>query len=81
MSGTKRGLRGGAWLYLDIGLASSGRNLFDYDPSVETFAIGFRVASADASAVPEPGSMIAVSCFLASGLTLRKRSSSYLGKS
>jgi sulfatase modifying factor 1 len=69
MSGTSRGLRGGCWIYsdfYDLGPASSAS--FNFDPSVENFYAGFRVA-----AVPEPSCMVL--SLLASGMlaTRRKR--------
>ncbi len=64
LSGSSRGLRGGAWDVAGDVMNSSFRN--HYDPSTEFGALGFRVAS-----VPEP------SCWaltmLASGLLLTRR--------
>ncbi len=52
ISGSFRGLRGGAWDFADSpdALASSIRD--SGDPAIESYGIGFRVAS-----VPEPGSI------------------------
>ena len=65
ISGSSRGLRGGAWYSLDLYLASSDRS--NYDPSVENYGdIGFRLAS-----VPEPSSLVL--SVLASGVVLLRR--------
>jgi formylglycine-generating enzyme required for sulfatase activity len=66
VSGTQRGLRGGAWDYGDYAMVSSFRNYFG--PSVPGYLFGFRVAS-----VPEPSSVVLT--LLASGVlaTRRKR--------
>jgi sulfatase modifying factor 1 len=64
ISGSSRGLRGGAWFYLEGGLRSSYR--YFNGPSSENFVLGFRVAS-----VPEPTSFVLT--MLASGLMLVRR--------
>ncbi|MEI6606084.1 MAG: SUMF1/EgtB/PvdO family nonheme iron enzyme, partial [Verrucomicrobiota bacterium] len=51
-SGSSRGLRGGSWDSVDYYLASSFRS--DSDPSDEGNLVGFRVASSELAAVPEP---------------------------
>ena len=53
VSGSSRGLRGGSWRSSVIGLRSSVRDFFD--PAVENFFVGFRVAS-----VPEPSTAVLV---------------------
>ncbi len=63
ISGSSRGLRGGAWGNGVLGLRSSSR--FD-GPTGESFSIGFRVA-----AVPEPTSMVL--SMLAGGMMLIRR--------
>ncbi|MBJ7285680.1 MAG: PEP-CTERM sorting domain-containing protein, partial [Akkermansiaceae bacterium] len=66
ISGSSRGLRGGAWGNGVLGLRSSSR--FDGlgGPTGESFSIGFRVA-----AVPEPTSMVL--SMLAGGMMLIRR--------
>ena len=66
IAGSSRGLRGGSWLNLGDAnsLASSDRTFFD--PSVENFDFGFRLAS-----VPEPSSLVL--SVLASGVVLLRR--------
>jgi formylglycine-generating enzyme required for sulfatase activity len=64
ISGSSRGLRGGAWDGYGSDLASSYRNYFD--PSDESFFVGFRVAS-----VPEPTSLVLT--MLAGGVMLARR--------
>ena len=59
-----RGLRGGSWGNLEIGLRSSFRT--GLDPSDESNAVGFRVAS-----VPEPTSLLLT--MLAGGVMLARR--------
>jgi formylglycine-generating enzyme required for sulfatase activity len=71
LSGSSRGLRGGAWLNNDNNLASSYR-LYD-DPSLEDTYIGFRVASSELAAVPEPTSLLSTLALVSSGLLLRRR--------
>ena len=71
VSGSWRGLRGGAWNYGGYGLASSGR-YFD-DPSLESYDLGFRVASSELAAVPEPTSLLSTLALVSSGLLLRRR--------
>ena len=68
ISGSSRGLRGGAWDYSfdDGGLRSSFRDRYGYDPSNEFSSVGFRVAS-----VPEPTSMVL--SVLAGGMMLIRR--------
>jgi len=64
ISGSSRGLRGGAWYNYDYDLASSNRN--NLDPSYESNYIGFRVAS-----VPEPTSVFLA--IFGSGVMLTRR--------
>ena len=66
ISGSSRGLRGGAWYDDDYYLRSSGRYDFDGDPTFEYGDIGFRVAS-----VPEPTSILL--SMLAGGMMLIRR--------
>jgi formylglycine-generating enzyme required for sulfatase activity len=63
-----RGLRGGAFDYLDSTLQSSTRNI-GYNPSYELNDIGFRVSQA----VPEPSSIMILAFGLASLLGIRRR--------
>ncbi|MCX6867364.1 MAG: SUMF1/EgtB/PvdO family nonheme iron enzyme [Verrucomicrobia bacterium] len=66
ISGSRRGLRGGAWSNLgDSDLASSGRD--GNAPSLEGNGVGFRVAS-----VPEPSALVLTMLFSA-GLVCRRR--------
>ncbi|MBJ7286141.1 MAG: PEP-CTERM sorting domain-containing protein, partial [Akkermansiaceae bacterium] len=65
ISGSLRGLRGGAWNGSDYFLRSSVRFNFG-DPSGEDFLVGFRVA-----AVPEPTSILL--SMLAGGMMLIRR--------
>ena len=51
--GSSRGLRGGSWGFFDNVLQSSIRD--DNDPSLESYDVGFRVAS-----VPEPSTAVLV---------------------
>ncbi len=64
--GSKRGLRGGAWVYSVATLRFSSR--FSHDPTYENYDIGFRVASV---AVPEPTSLILT--VIAGGMMLIRR--------
>jgi len=64
ISGSMRGLRGGAWASDDLGLRSSDRSR--YGPANEDRFIGFRVAS-----VPEPTSILL--SMLAGGMMLIRR--------
>jgi formylglycine-generating enzyme required for sulfatase activity len=68
-----RGLRGGSWNYGGgvLDLASSLR--VDYDPSNESYDIGFRVASSELAAVPEPTTLLSTLALVSSGLLLRRR--------
>ena len=66
-----RGLRGGSWNYDGINLASSSRD--SAGPSFEFWGLGFRVASSDYAAVPEPRSMFLGLALLTSGLLRRIR--------
>ncbi len=72
-SGSSRGLRGGSWSHSDgvYGPASSNRDYID--PSGEGFNIGFRVASSELAAVPEPTSLLSTLALISSGLLLRRR--------
>ncbi len=65
ISGSSRGLRGGAWLGSGDGLRSSGR-LNDV-PTNENYNIGFRVAS-----VPEPTSIL-LSMFAGGMMLIRRK--------
>jgi hypothetical protein len=71
MSGSSRGLRGGSWFNIDYNLASSYR--VDIDPSIEYYDVGFRVASSELAAVPEPASLLSTLALVSSGLLLRRR--------
>jgi formylglycine-generating enzyme required for sulfatase activity len=64
ISGSSRGLRGGAWNFNDSNLRSSNR--YSGDPTLEGYSNGFRVAS-----VPEPTSLLLT--MLASGMMLIRR--------
>ena len=64
ISGSSRGLRGGAWSGSGFSLRASGRN--NSDPTNENYNIGFRVAS-----VPEPTSILL--SMLAGGMMLARR--------
>jgi formylglycine-generating enzyme required for sulfatase activity len=66
ISGSSRGLRGGSWNFNVGGLRSSDRG--GVDPSVESFGVGFRVAS-----VPEPSAWVLTVLFSAALVTRRKR--------
>ena len=68
-SGSSRGLRGGAWNSLgdSAGFLRSWAR-FDFDPTVESNALGFRVAS-----VPEPSAMVLTILFSAGLVCRRKR--------
>ena len=61
---TSRGLRGGAWVDNDYGLASSA--IGGNGPSLENYFFGFRVAS-----VPEPSCVVLT--ILASGMLVTRR--------
>ena len=71
MSGSSRGLRGGSWVNLVGYLASSFR--FANAPSHENYGIGFRVASSELAAVPEPTTLLSTLALVSSGLLLRRR--------
>jgi len=70
-SGSSRGLRGGSWDIDGYGLASSFRD--GLDPSGEYYVVGFRVASSELAAVPEPTSLLSTLALVSSGLLLRRR--------
>jgi len=70
-SGSSRGLRGRSWVSGNGYLASSSR--FYGGPSVEYFEFGFRVASSELAAVPEPTSLLSTLALVSSGLLLRRR--------
>jgi len=72
ISGSLRGLRGGAWNGSDYFLRSSVRFNFG-DPSGEDYLVGFRVA-----AVPEPSGLLTTAALVASSLLLRRRSKNSL---
>ena len=72
ISGSVRGLRGGSWSGLEDGLRATFRS--NFDPTVEHFASGFRVASGSIAAVPEPTSLLSMAGLLGGGLLLRRRS-------
>lgn len=63
-SGSWRGLRGGAYFFVESNVSASIR--LNYGPTVETNVLGFRVAS-----VPEPTSLVLT--MLASGVMLARR--------
>jgi sulfatase modifying factor 1 len=66
ISGSSRGLRGGAWnARFDNSLRSSSR--LNYDPTFENLNIGFRVAS-----VPEPTSIV-LSMFAGGMMLIRRK--------
>lgn len=65
-SGSSRGLRGGAWSFLEDSLRSSSR--VSFDPTYEAGYVGFRVAS-----VPEPSAMVLTILFSAGLVCRRKR--------
>jgi formylglycine-generating enzyme required for sulfatase activity len=69
--GSSRGLRGGSCYDDGNSLASSNR--YGYGPSDEYGGIGFRVASSDFAAVPEPRSLLMGLALLTSGLLARNR--------
>jgi len=64
MSGSSRGLRGGAWTGAEVDLRSSNRG--SNDPTYEWNTVGFRVAS-----VPEPLSLVLT--ILAGGVMFARR--------
>jgi sulfatase modifying factor 1 len=64
LSGSSRGVRGGAWAAHELYLRSSA--IAGVDPSLEGSNLGFRVAS-----IPEPGAMVLT--MLASGVILIRR--------
>jgi formylglycine-generating enzyme required for sulfatase activity len=70
-SGSSRGLRGGSWGNNVGSLVSSGRG--NPAPSLENLGIGFRVASSELAAVPEPASLLSTLALVSSGLLLRRR--------
>ena len=70
-SGSTRGLRGGAWFHLSNILAPSVRG--SYGPADEPLFVGFRVASSELAAVPEPTSLLSTLALVSSGLLLRRR--------
>jgi formylglycine-generating enzyme required for sulfatase activity len=65
ISGSSRGLRGGAWYGNDNNLRSSNRD--NFDPAAVPFDIGFRVAS-----VPEPTSIL-LSMFAGGMMLIRRK--------
>ena len=71
MSGSSRGLRGGSWLYNGSYLTSSSRSYGS--SSSENNNNGFRVASSELTAVPEPTSLLSTLALISSGLLLRRR--------
>ena len=71
VSGSARGWRGGYWGSIYPSLASSGRD--SNVPSFGSFNIGFRVASSELAAVPEPTSLLSTLALVSSGLLLRRR--------
>jgi len=70
ISGPSRGLRGGSW-HDGGGLQSSNRGYGD--PSYECNLFGFRVASSELAAVPEPTTLLSTLALVSSGLLLRRR--------
>jgi formylglycine-generating enzyme required for sulfatase activity len=67
VSTESRAVRGGSWGSDEFGLRSSFRD-FDVDPTIESYDIGFRVASVPgSSAVPEPGQVAASGVLLVGG--------------
>jgi len=68
VSGSGRKLRGGSWGNFESHLNSSFS--FAVDPIQSGPDIGFRVAM---SAIPEPGSLVALGCLIGSGVFLRSR--------
>jgi formylglycine-generating enzyme required for sulfatase activity len=59
---SSRGIRGGSWPnYEPWGQLVFDRS--DYDPAVEGYDVGFRVASVDATPIPEPGTWAAMAIF------------------
>jgi formylglycine-generating enzyme len=58
--GSSRGVRGDSWYYESVLSASSFR--FDGDPSIETYALGFRVASVGSVPEPSTGLLAALAC-------------------
>ncbi len=70
---SSRGLRGGSWQSrtVDNGLASFYRSTSD--PSAESSTIGFRLASADATPIPEPGTWAAAALLAAGAVFMRWR--------
>ena len=71
-SGSLRGLRGGSWASFGGGLASSSR--ISAVPSVEKYLdFGFRVASSELAAIPEPTTLLSTLALVSSGLLLRRR--------
>jgi formylglycine-generating enzyme required for sulfatase activity len=71
ISGAYRGLRGGSWDGDASLLRSSFRNYSG--PSTELNLFGFRVASSELAAVPEPTSLLSTLALVSSGLLLRRR--------
>ena len=71
ISGAYRGLRGGSWDGGASLLRSSFRNYSG--PSTELNLFGFRVASSELAAVPEPTSLLSTLALVSSGLLLRRR--------
>ncbi len=71
---SSRGIRGGFWLNNSDDLSSS--TSLAYDPSIESDAYGFRVASLSSSApppVPEPSMMVIGTLFGLGGLAAKRR--------
>ncbi len=61
VTGSNRVIRGGSWNFAGTFLPSSHRN--GVDPTVEDGYVGFRVASAPAAPIPEPGTWAALAIF------------------
>jgi formylglycine-generating enzyme required for sulfatase activity len=71
-SGSVRGLRGGYWDDFDYPFALSSSNSYSPAPSVESFSVGFRLASP--VAVPEPSTYaMALAGLAGGGYTMLRR--------
>jgi formylglycine-generating enzyme len=67
IDGSSRGLRGGSWSHDEIDLRASSGSI-GFDPTNESGAVGFRVAS-----VPEPSGLVLTMLTSVVMLARRKR--------
>ncbi|MFZ9936711.1 MAG: formylglycine-generating enzyme family protein [Luteolibacter sp.] len=69
---SSRGARGASW-YTASGGALASSNRVNFVPSSEHFYLGFRLASASVSAIPEPGSAMGLMMLLSGALLMRRK--------